>query len=156
MAWCHLAPNHYLNQCWPRYSSPHGTTRTQWVNRLHFLSVPGGYKQWFAWRNGRLEDGKHINLVVKRHVTCYNANKCLYFLYTSSICLRVQVEPGCRGPGPGFHCPSAKWGPRLVLNTTTRVSCSRPRGVSPRQSLPLIKERALAGGGFHHCLWIIL
>ena len=31
MAWCHQATSHYLNQCWPRYSTPYGVTRSQWV-----------------------------------------------------------------------------------------------------------------------------
>ena len=26
MAWCHLAPSHYLNQCWQRSMSPYGVT----------------------------------------------------------------------------------------------------------------------------------
>ena len=32
MAWCHQAPSHYLSQCWPRYMSPYGVNRPQWVN----------------------------------------------------------------------------------------------------------------------------
>ena len=31
MAWCHQATSHYLNQCWPRSTSPNGATRPQWV-----------------------------------------------------------------------------------------------------------------------------
>ena len=31
MAWCHQAPNHYLNQCLPRSVSPCDITRPQWV-----------------------------------------------------------------------------------------------------------------------------
>ena len=31
MAWCPQATSHYLSQCWPRYLSPYGTTRPQWV-----------------------------------------------------------------------------------------------------------------------------
>ena len=31
MAWCHQAPSHYLNQCWPRFLLPYGITRPQWV-----------------------------------------------------------------------------------------------------------------------------
>ena len=34
MAWCHQATSHYLSQCWPRFMSPHGVTRPQWVNSL--------------------------------------------------------------------------------------------------------------------------
>ena len=32
MAWCLMAPSHYLNQCWPSSLMPHGITKTQWVN----------------------------------------------------------------------------------------------------------------------------
>ena len=32
MAWCRQAASHYLSQCWPRYLSPYGVTRPQWVN----------------------------------------------------------------------------------------------------------------------------
>ena len=32
MAWCRQATSHYLSQCWPRFMSPFGVTRPQWVN----------------------------------------------------------------------------------------------------------------------------
>ena len=32
MAWCRQATSHYLGQCWPRFLSPYGVTRPQWVN----------------------------------------------------------------------------------------------------------------------------
>ena len=32
MAWCRQATSRYLSQCWPRYLSPYGVTRPQWVN----------------------------------------------------------------------------------------------------------------------------
>ena len=31
MAWCRQATSHYLIQCWPRFMSPYGVTRPQWV-----------------------------------------------------------------------------------------------------------------------------
>ena len=31
MAWCRQATSHYLSQCWPRYQSPYGVTRPEWV-----------------------------------------------------------------------------------------------------------------------------
>ena len=34
MAWCRQATSHYLSQCWPRYMSPYGVTRPQWVKSL--------------------------------------------------------------------------------------------------------------------------
>ena len=33
MAWCHQAPSHYLNQCWPSSVSPYGFTGPQWVEK---------------------------------------------------------------------------------------------------------------------------
>ena len=32
MAWCLMAPSHYLSLCWHRSMSPYGITRPQWVN----------------------------------------------------------------------------------------------------------------------------
>ena len=34
MAWCHQAPSHYLNQCWPRSMTQYGITRPQRVNAI--------------------------------------------------------------------------------------------------------------------------
>ena len=31
MAWCRQATSQYLSQCWPRFLSPYGVTRPQWV-----------------------------------------------------------------------------------------------------------------------------
>ena len=31
MAWCRQATSHYLSQCWPRYLSPYGVKRPEWV-----------------------------------------------------------------------------------------------------------------------------
>ena len=39
MAWCHQATSHYLSQCWPRYLSPYGITRPQWVKCLSVLHL---------------------------------------------------------------------------------------------------------------------
>ena len=33
MAWCRQATSHYLSHCWPRFMSPCGVTRPQWVNK---------------------------------------------------------------------------------------------------------------------------
>ena len=56
MAWCLLATSHYLGQCWPRFMSPYGVTRPQWVlkqgrNGLvqewkHFMR---NWKLWSVW-----------------------------------------------------------------------------------------------------------
>ena len=38
MAWCRQATSHYLNQCWPRWPTPYGVTRPQWVKCLLSIS----------------------------------------------------------------------------------------------------------------------
>ena len=44
MAWRHQATSHYLNQCWLRFSTPHGITRPQWVNSLASERYGGNFK----------------------------------------------------------------------------------------------------------------
>ena len=39
MAWCRQATSHYLSQCWPRYLSPYGVTRPQWVKLRRQMCV---------------------------------------------------------------------------------------------------------------------
>ena len=39
MAWCHQAPCHYMNQCWPRSLLPYGVTRSQWVRVNGFMCL---------------------------------------------------------------------------------------------------------------------
>ena len=34
MAWCLMAPGHYLNQCWPSSMTPYGITKPKWVDSL--------------------------------------------------------------------------------------------------------------------------
>ena len=37
MAWCCQATSHYLSQCSPRYVSPYGITKPQWVKWIELL-----------------------------------------------------------------------------------------------------------------------
>ena len=37
MAWCRQATSHYLSQCWPRYLSPYGAPRPQWVKEINIF-----------------------------------------------------------------------------------------------------------------------
>ena len=39
MAWCRQATSHYLSKCWPRFMSPYGVTRLQWVNESVTSSI---------------------------------------------------------------------------------------------------------------------
>ena len=34
MTWCRQATSHYLRQFWPRFMSPYGVTRPQWVKQM--------------------------------------------------------------------------------------------------------------------------
>ena len=52
MAWCHQATNHYLNQCWPRSTSPYDVTKPQWVNNF------GKYRPCLRRNTSTLETGK--------------------------------------------------------------------------------------------------
>ena len=57
MAWCRKATSHYLNQCWPRYLSPCGITKPQWVNSFWRSDAIWGHRSGsilaqvmaFAW-----------------------------------------------------------------------------------------------------------
>ena len=41
MAWCHQAPSHYLNQCWPISRTPYAITKPQRVKMASlFSSIP--------------------------------------------------------------------------------------------------------------------
>ena len=35
MDWCRQAINHYMSQWWPRFMSPYGVTRPQWVQKQY-------------------------------------------------------------------------------------------------------------------------
>ena len=91
MAWCRQARSHYLSQCWPRFLSPYGVTRPQWVNSLrssdaiwfdrtgsalaqvmaHCLTTPSQYLnqcwliinevQWHSYQGNFTRDASTIN-----------------------------------------------------------------------------------------------
>ena len=54
MAWCHQATSHYLSQCWPRFMTPNGVIRPQWVNwikadlvyRRIYVALRGTWATW--------------------------------------------------------------------------------------------------------------
>ena len=53
MARCRQATSHYLSQCWPRFLSPYGVTRPQWVNTLNkMVSIlqMAFSSAWFVFR----------------------------------------------------------------------------------------------------------
>ena len=72
MAWCRQAASHYLNQCWPRYSTPYGVTRPQWVNRPIILN------QWpfycFLSKNNFISKTVYL---IRYHFHEIGTNACL-------------------------------------------------------------------------------
>ena len=52
MAWCCQATSHYLSQWWPRYLSPYGVTRPQWVH---------------SWWNEMIYYGNDLYVIVVRN-----------------------------------------------------------------------------------------
>ena len=50
MAWCRQATSHYLSQCWPRYLSPYGVTRPQWVNHAQSDTENQELSWYQLWR----------------------------------------------------------------------------------------------------------
>ena len=65
MAWCRQATSHYLNQFWPRSSTPYGVTRPQWVETqiplAHLYTYMAKYQMEHymnkAWRWSYFEQG---------------------------------------------------------------------------------------------------
>ena len=37
LAWCRQVISHYLSQCWPRFMSPYGVTRPQWLKDIFLM-----------------------------------------------------------------------------------------------------------------------
>ena len=46
MAWCHQAPSHYLNWCWPKSLPTYGITRPWWVNYLRLHDTIWHHRIW--------------------------------------------------------------------------------------------------------------
>ena len=78
MAWCHQAPSHYLDQCWPRSMLPYGITKPQWVNPCHAGSISGRLKiqshllSFFhhkdtagGWNPSLWKTGAHLSCILK-------------------------------------------------------------------------------------------
>ena len=72
MARCHLAPSHYLSQCWPRSLARYGITRPQCIN--HCLEL-GHVRSW--------NNGKHsIHVFCSIYLMCKSS--LMHILYPSS------------------------------------------------------------------------
>ena len=98
MAWCHQATSHHLSQCWPRFMSPCGITRPQWVELLcfHWVSTKSCWSfkiiqnpfkiandilQYFSelWGLRSIESNNHWFLCVNNIVNCYLVEICWIF-----------------------------------------------------------------------------
>ena len=72
MAWCHQATSHYLNQCWPRFMSPCGVTRPQWVNSLapgrlgcdfKYVTFCCWYLEYYPWSCPQVNECQRTSLM---------------------------------------------------------------------------------------------
>ena len=52
MAWCLMAPSHYLNQCWPSSLLSYGITKGQWVNPLILFVFDLSLSHWVLTVSG--------------------------------------------------------------------------------------------------------
>ena len=103
MAWCHQATSHYLSQCWPRYMSPYGVTRPQWVKAkfgMFFVIVNSdawsasvtivpraksydiGPRYYGTWLYSSIRPHAHFNEIVI-WLTWYSGAILLVFNFTS-------------------------------------------------------------------------
>ena len=130
MAWCHLAPSHYLSQCWPRSMLPYGGTRPQWVNdRCRYLhcSYPQRYHNLVISHWNIL----HINhLMQKRHNSRALALELYLFcikpsIYFTDIINSDLIPPVFSKKVLVFTAPPACW------PTMWSVSSSRGGTRSP-------------------------
>ena len=61
MAWCHLAPSHYLSKCWPWSMLPYGITRSHRVNRSsRYLDPSLRRHQAITWANVDHDQCRHM------------------------------------------------------------------------------------------------
>ena len=99
MAWCRQATSHYLSQSWPRFMSPYGVTRPQWVecwaHIRHTISHPIVYV-WLINCKYRLSiTGTDGVIVACQHlITGYKVQNMLNHitLYISYSVMIAKVE----------------------------------------------------------------
>ena len=101
MAWCHQATSHYLSQCWPRFMSPYGVTRPQWVEVSVILNLmfTCSYILEFMHRQAIalwLECSRFPNFICYKHKRKYLKNifshlKCLQNMLSFLVLLSWRV-----------------------------------------------------------------
>ena len=115
MAWGHQATSHYLSQCWPRFLSPYGVTRPQWVKNLSdiiwyhragstlgqvlacYMMAPSHYLAWLchAWTEEKLKShetcsgGHNPTIVIKFQAS--DVDNCFTkYTWTPKILLTIK------------------------------------------------------------------
>ena len=111
MAWCHQAPSHYLDQCWPISMSSYGFPRPQWVDQKPIVSLlvlrmrysrnstrsipwmlipwfllsPGHQQPWYwlHWINTALSSIREDINYIHHLLVEKKKYMCLYFLKTT-------------------------------------------------------------------------
>ena len=164
MANCRQATSHYLSQCWPRYMSPHGVTRSKWLNKLSAVGwkvdpLPGilchafwyksqedfpfeitrWYQQWCTGCHFCWPLPSNISLLVEA-LSCRKINRCqrspklFPTRYLSLYCGRV------------LHCTLCHRENSSVTQTTPEPTLSRLIwGGWPREKKPTPSHVAKPG-----------
>ena len=90
MAWCRQAASYYPSQCWPRFLSPSGVTRPQWV--LNCWTPRGWWDRIFHWPTHR------AGLLFCNFLTCWHPSHItISFLFNSTfyLCIIIVILTWC-------------------------------------------------------------
>ena len=102
MAWCRQATSHYLSQCWPRFMSPCGVSRPQWVK----VSLTGDngcayrYTDRLFW--GISEMATFMFCGWNQQISCF----IIYLKNVLSLCGSLRVSVWLHGSFCEFHAVS--------------------------------------------------
>ena len=110
--WCRQATNHYLSQHWPRYVSPYGVNRPQWVN----LGFGGVGSVIMVWHRSK-PDGPCSNWVELRRLISYNIR--LDFLIHTLFCVAYDETANYSS----VMCIKVHWSPEYYIYSCMSLIC---------------------------------
>ena len=96
MAWCRQATSHYLSQCWPRFMSPYGVTRPQWVNLPYVVGLVQDCSNSIA------NTPSYCSLALSYQ--CVSWSETMY-AYWQGACQMVRL-PWCQWSNPEGYGPN--------------------------------------------------
>ena len=91
MAWCHKATTHHRSKWWPRFMSPYGVTRPQWLKLTH--NAVCLYCSFFIW---------YVMYICIYSGVMWLKCQCqiLYVARIMRFCTRFAIHYFCLGPVP--------------------------------------------------------